>query len=91
MAIMKKVFHSDAGHGWMAVKLSELKMLGIEADISSYSFVKGKTAYLEEDVDAMAFINAAKAKGITVELKESPPRDNSPIRYFKRYSPEMVG
>ena len=91
MAIMKKVFHSDAGHGWMAVKLSELKMLGIEADISSYSFVKGKTAYLEEDVDAMAFINAAKAKGITVELKESPPRDNSPIRYFKRYSPELVG
>ena len=91
MAIMKKVFHSDAGHGWMAVKLSELKMLGIEADISSYSFVKGKTAYLEEDVDAMAFINAAKARGITVELKESPPRDNSPIRYFKRYSPEMVG
>jgi hypothetical protein len=75
----------------MAVKLSEIRMLGIEADISSYSFVKGKTAYLEEDVDAMAFINAAKAKGITVELKESPPRDNSPIRYFKRYSPEMVG
>ena len=90
MAVMKKVFHSDSGHGWLAVKLNELKMLGIQADISDYSFVKGKTAYLEEDVDAMKFINAAKAKGITVELKNSPPRDNSPIRYFKRYSSDLV-
>lgn len=90
MAIMKKVFHSDNGHGWLAVKLNELKMLGIESDISNYSFVKGKTAYLEEDCDAAKFINAAKAKGITVELKQSPPRENSPIRYFKRYSADLV-
>lgn len=90
MAVMKKVFHSDSGHGWLAVKLNELKMLGIQADISSYSFVKGKTAYLEEDCDAAKFIEAAKGKGITVELKQSPPRDNSPIRYFKRYSPDLV-
>lgn len=90
MALMKKVFHSDSGHGWLAVKLNELKMLGIQADISNYSFVKGKTAYLEEDCDATKFINAAKAKGITVELKEGPQRDRSPIRYFKRYSPDLV-
>ena len=90
MAVMKKVFHSDSGHGWLAVKLNELKMLGIQADISSYSFVKGKTAYLEEDCDAAKFIEAAKGKGITVELKQSPPRDNSPIRYFKRYDPSLV-
>ena len=88
---MKKVFHSDPSHGWMAVKLSELKMMGIETQISQHSYVKGKTAYLEEDCDAVKFIEATKAKGITVELKQSPPRDNySPIRYFKSYSPEMV-
>jgi hypothetical protein len=86
MAIMKKVFHSDPSHGWMAVKLEELKMLGIESKISEYSYVKGKTAYLEEDVDAVTFINAAKDKGITVELKEGPQRDRSPIRSFKSYS-----
>jgi hypothetical protein len=91
MATMTKVFHSDNGHGWMAVKLNELKMFGIEDKISSYSYVKGKTAYLEEDCDAMTFIQAAKAKGITVELKEGPQRDRSPIRYFKSYSPELVG
>ena len=91
MAIMKKVFHSDPSHGWLAVKLNELKMLGIQADISSFSYVKGKTAYLEEDCDATKFIEAAKAKGITVELREGPQREGySPIRYFKSYSPEMV-
>ena len=86
MAVMKKVFHSDAGHGWLAVKMDELKMMGIESDISEHSYVKGKTVYLEEDCDAMTFINAAKDKGITVELKEGPQRDRSPIRSFKSYS-----
>ena len=64
MAIMKKVLHSDSGHGWLAVKLGEIKMLGIESDITEYSYIKGKTAYLEEDCDAMTFINAAKAKAL---------------------------
>ena len=90
MATMTKVFHSDPGHGWMAVKLSELKMFGIEDKISSYSYVKGKTAYLEEDCDAVTFIQAAKARGITVEIKQGPERDRSPIRYFKSYSPDLV-
>lgn len=90
MAVMKKVFHSDNGHGWLAVKLNELKMLGIEADISSYSYIKGKTAYLEEDCDAAKFISAAKDKGITVEVREGPQRERSPIRSFKQYTPEAV-
>jgi hypothetical protein len=90
MATMTKVFHSDPGHGWMAVKLSELKMFNIADKISSYSYVKGKTAYLEEDCDAMTFIQAAKERGIEVKVKEGPQRDRSPIRYFKSYSPELV-
>ena len=86
MAIMKKVFHSDPGHGWLAVKLNEIKMLGIENEISNFSYVKGKTAYLEEDCDATKFINAAKAKGITIEIRNGPQREaSSPIRYFKSY------
>jgi hypothetical protein len=90
MAVMKKVFHSDNGHGWLAVKLNELKMFGIEDKISSYSYVRGKTAYLEEDCDMSKFITAAKAKGIEVEVREGPQRDRSPIRYFKSYNPELV-
>jgi hypothetical protein len=90
MAVMKKVFHSDPGHGWLAVKLSDLKMLDIATDISSYSYVKGKTAYLEEDCDASLFIKAAKARGIDVEVREGPQRDRSPIRSFQSYTPDLV-
>lgn len=90
MAIITKVMHSDPGHAWLAVKLDEIKMLGIQTDISSYSYVKGKTAYLEEDCDAGKFISAMQAKGIEVKIKEGACRDRSPIRYFKSYSPEVV-
>lgn len=90
MAKIVKVMHSDPGHAWLAVKLSEIEMLGIKTDISSYSYVKGKTAYLEEDCDAPKFIQAMRAKGIEVEVKDGACRDRSPIRYFKPYSPETV-
>jgi len=85
MATITKVGHSDASHGWIAVKLSELKMLGIENDITNFSYIKGKTAYLEEDQDAITFIKAMKAKGIDVSVRQGPPRDRSPIRSFKTY------
>ena len=85
MAEVIRVGHSDPGHGWLAVKLSELKMLGIEADITDFSYVKGKTAYLEEVKDASTYIRAMKAKGIDVVVRQGPPRDRSPIRSFKRY------
>lgn len=90
MAKVVKVFHSDPGHGWLAVKLSEIKMLGIQNDISSYSYIKGKTAYLEEDCDASKFITAMKSKGIEVEVKQGAHRERSPIRYFKAYEASNV-
>jgi hypothetical protein len=90
MAIVTKVLHSDPGHAWLAVKLSEIKMLGIQTDISAYSYVKGKTAYLEEDCDAGKFIDAMRAKGIEVAVKEGACRDRSPIRYFKSFSADLV-
>ena len=86
MATMNKIYHSDPGHGWLAVKLDELKMLGIETEISNYSFIKGKTAYLEEDCDMPKFIKAAEAKGIKVSIKQGAVRDRSPIRSFRTYS-----
>ena len=89
MAEVIRVGHSDAGHGWLAVKLADLKMLGIEADITDFSYVKGKTAYLEEDKDANTYIRAMKAKGIDVVVRQGPPRARSPIRSFKRYDPAV--
>jgi hypothetical protein len=34
-------FYSDAGHGWYAVKIKTLVMLGIADKISSYSYRVG--------------------------------------------------
>jgi len=90
MAVMEKVYHSDPGHGWLAVKLSDLEMLGIETKISSYSYVKGKTAYLEEDCDMSEFIKAAQARGIEVKIKQGAQRDRSPIRSFRSYTPDLI-
>jgi hypothetical protein len=90
MAVMEKVYHSDPGHGWLAVKLSDLEMLGIKTKISSYSYVKGKTAYLEEDCDMSEFIKAAQARGIEVKIKQGAQRDRSPIRSFRSYTPDLI-
>lgn len=78
----------DPGHGWLEVPLEELDQLGVTSDqISSYSYVHGAMAYLEEDCDAMVFI---KARGIaprdftadhTIEVYECP----TSIRHYQPY------
>ena len=49
----------DPGHGWLEVPLADIERLGIRGQISPYSYLKGKTAYLEEDLDAWVYIRAA--------------------------------
>ena len=83
-------FHSDAGHGWLAVKLTLVRELGLASEISPYSYMQGKTAYLEEDSDATKFINAFKARfGVEPQIKDLDSKDRSPIRSMKRF--QMVG
>ncbi len=75
-------FHQDVSHGWLAVKLQDLADLEISRHISKYSYVKGQTAYLEEDCDMSVFVAAWKQKYIL------PPEivysDNRPFRSFIR-------
>lgn len=76
-------FHSDAGHGWLAVKIADLAKLGITLDeISNYSYWRGKTLYLEEDCDAPVFIKKFLAKyGHQPVFKETYV-ERSPIRSY---------
>jgi len=84
------IFHTDPGHGWVAVPFKDIVELGIQNDISGYSYVKGKTAYLEEDCDAAVFIKAYKAKfGKMFKFRESY-KEHTNIRYFDDYSAEKV-
>lgn len=81
-----KFFHSDAGHGWLAVKTRELVELGIADKITAFSFTKGKSSYLEEDADMATYVNAQKDRGVNVEVRQGKRWDKkSPIRAFPAY------
>jgi hypothetical protein len=76
----------DAGHAWLAVKMNELVNLNIAHTISSYSYMKGGTVYLEEDCDAPRFIDAYTAKfGVAPKTKQGKYWDRQPCRSFASY------
>lgn len=77
-------FYEDPGHGWMKVPLTEIKRLGIEP--STYSYMRGNFAYLEEDCDASLFIAAKKARGETIQFREHHTDKSSKIRSYAHYS-----
>ena len=76
----------DAGHEWLAVKIKELQELNIAHKISSYSYMKGGTAYLEGDCDAAVFFAAYKQKhGVEPKTREGKYWDRQPCRSFAQY------
>lgn len=56
-------FLFDPGHGWLQVPLTDIVALGLEDQITPYSFVKGQYAYLEEDCDCPRYLSARAAQG----------------------------
>lgn len=78
-------FYSDPGHGWLAVKRSLLFSLCIQDKISIYSYQKGNTVYLEEDMDAGVLLTAIKTKNIPYTILEKSTNNRSPIRSYNRY------
>lgn len=85
MTTRKLTFHTDPGHGWLEIPRADLDALDIAHQISAYSFERADRVYLEEDCDAALYMDAAKAKGWTLNMTESFAPDNSPIRDFPRY------
>lgn len=79
------IFHTDPGHGWLAVKRSELASLGILNKITAFSYQKGGTVYLEEDCDLASFCEAKKAIGVTAIRVFDSYRDHSPIRNYNDF------
>ena len=82
-------FHNDAGHGWLAVKIDLLDHLGLVDRITNFSFIKGKTAYLEEDCDVSLFIAEYRNK-IGEFVTTSMYYEKSPVRSYQRYTPETA-
>jgi len=82
--VIKVKYYHDAGHGWLAVKRKLLAESGLENEISSFSYQKGQTVYLEEDCDAYKFEKVMKEKGYTFEI-EHRHCERSPIRSYASY------
>ena len=76
-------FHYDAGHGWLEVDVEELKAAGILSQITGYSYYKGNTAYLEEDVDFDLFARTVNLQA--GQVKEISDGDDSKIRGYKHF------
>jgi hypothetical protein len=86
----KFIKYDDPGHGWLKVKRSELKELGIEKLISSYSYQRGDDIFLEEDGDMSTFINAwenitNKEFNCSTQIKVITGDKNSKIRNYNCY------
>ena len=87
---MKIKVYSDPGHAWGAVKRQVLFDQGIADKISTYSYQKGDTVYLEEDCDLPTLTTALSTKGIWVEHVEKHTDGRSPIRSYEHYTKTPV-
>jgi hypothetical protein len=78
-------YFTDPGHGWVGVKIQVLKALGIADKISHYSYMRGASAYLEEDCDLGLLYTTCDALGVKIDLKPKHTNNRSPIRSYATY------
>lgn len=84
-------FHSDSGHGWLAVPISDLAQIGVLKHVSAYSRMNGQMVYLEEHWDSPLFIAAfIRLKGHAPKINELPTRERSGIRDYPNFRIENV-
>jgi hypothetical protein len=85
MKNLKLNYFTDPGHGWVSVKLQTLIDLGIADKISTYSYIRGKSAYLEEDCDLGLLFKECDSRGVKIALTTKHTNNRSPIRSYATY------
>jgi len=83
-------FHHDAGHGWLEVPALELVRLGIEMEITQFSYIFGDRVYLEEDCDAPAFIKAKADNAESFGYRRRYRGNNASIRKLRNFKPAFI-
>ena len=82
-------YHTDPGHGWLAVKRELINQLGIGEKLSRCSHQRGGTVYCEEDGDAGFFFEAMEEHGYSGDeiraIIKTRYREHTPIRSYERY------
>ena len=90
---------ADPGHGWLVVPVEDLIKLGIEKDITPYSYLspRGGKAYLEEDCDASRFLLAYQSYyGLTEDIPwhhfavETTLNHDASCRNYAVYDPDKI-
>ena len=79
-----KVF-ADPGHAWARFPKAKLVSLGIADKISTYSYMNGSNAFLEEDCDLSVLIKAIRDLGYEIKFNESYTNRQSKIRNYSTY------
>lgn len=80
------VIFEDPGHAWLRVPQAVLQNIGVApGDISTYSYRKGKYAYLEEDCDAPVAVKQFVAAGIAIDVKVHYCNNDSSVRKMPRH------
>lgn len=91
MTTRKLTFYTDPSHGWLEVTRADLDALDIAHQISRYSYERADRVYLEEDLDAARYLDAAKAAGWILNMTEkNEPHNDSPVTAFARYQPRIT-
>jgi hypothetical protein len=82
-----KTFYSDPGHAWLKVDITDLVDLGLEQSITAYSFRRGSSVFLEEDLDATTFIKRFQRRHPNYQLKfdDQHTDQRSKIRNYPPY------
>ena len=94
--VISAYWHDDPAHAWLAVKRIWLDKLGIADKTSIYSYQRGDTVYLEEDLDAERFIKESMTQGYNLTYKPcrrySRSERNKPsrVRSYDRYLPTLA-
>ena len=73
-------FHSDAGHGWLKVHVTQLIDFAPHVEFSNHSYHDDEHFYLEEDCDAPKFLRELTIQGIVYSFNEIFDGDDSFIR-----------
>ena len=79
-----KVF-ADPGHAWARFPKAKLVQLGIADKISTYSYMNGSNAFLEEDCDLSVLVVALRDRGYEIKFNESHTNKQSKIRNYATY------
>ena len=87
---MKLDFYEDPGHGWLAVPLELLDSLQLLDKVSSYSYIRGRFAHLEEDCDYSLFAAAMRERNAPFTIREHRTDNRSRIRNYCHYSPGVA-